>query len=264
MSLTSIEDPNDIRIAAYRDIKERDLVGRQERFVAEGKVVLEILLRSERFITESVLLLDRRVPLLASALAMRPDVPTYVVNEEVMNQIAGFPVHRGILAIGRRNELPTSEALASAQAEHATVVVCVGISNHDNIGSIFRNAAAFGATGVLLDHTCCDPLYRKALRVSVGAVLKVPFARFDDLKTLPALLDEFGFRQFALSPAGGTDIGKVAPGGRVALYVGAEGPGLPVSILQRIDSVRIPISRDFDSLNAAAATAIALHHFPVL
>ncbi|MGC4024647.1 MAG: RNA methyltransferase [Mesorhizobium sp.] len=259
-----MEDPNDARIAAYRDIKERDLVGRQERFVAEGKVVLEILLRSESYIAESVLLLDRRMPLLADALAKRPNVPAYIVDDEVMNQIAGFHVHRGILAIGRRNELATAEQLIVAQAEQATLVVCAGISNHDNIGSIFRNAAAFGAGGILLDQTSCDPLYRKALRVSVGAVLKVPFARFEALNDLPDMLDRFGFRQFALSPGGGTDIGEVAPGGRVALYVGAEGPGLPASILQRIDSVRIPISKDFDSLNAAAATAIALHHFPVL
>ncbi|RFC69483.1 MULTISPECIES: TrmH family RNA methyltransferase [Mesorhizobium] len=264
MNQIRIEEPNDARVTAYRDIKERDLVGRQERFVAEGKVVLEILLRSERFIAESILLLERRLPLLAGALAERPDVPAYIVNDEVMNQIAGFDVHRGILAIGRRNTLTTPEDLVAAQPEKATLVVCAGISNHDNIGSIFRNAAAFGAGGVLLDQTCCDPLYRKALRVSVGAVLKVPFARFDALDDLPDMLDRLGFRQFALSPGGSTDIGAVAPGGKVALYVGAEGPGLPAAILQRIHSVRIPISKEFDSLNAAAATAIALHHFPVL
>lgn len=117
---------------------------------------------------------------------------------------------------------------------------------------------------MLIDQTCCDPLYRKALRVSVGAVLKVPFARFTQLEALPEALDAAGFRQFGLSPSGATDIGSVAPGGRVALYVGAEGPGLPASILRRIEGLRIPISRDFDSLNAAAATAVALHHFPVL
>lgn len=259
-----VDTPNDERVAAYRDIRERDLVGRQNRFVAEGKVVLEILLRSKRYMTESVLLLDRRMALIADALAERPDLPAYVANDEVMDQIAGFPVHRGILGIGKRNALPPASDLICSLPQRATLVVCVGISNHDNIGSIFRNAAAFGASALLLDETCCDPLYRKALRVSVGAVLKVPFARFDNLLDLCDLLDLHGFRQFALSPSGGTAIDAISPGGRVALYVGAEGPGLPASILRRINSVRIPISSDFDSLNVASATAIALHHFPVL
>ncbi|MBX3598384.1 MAG: RNA methyltransferase [Rhizobiaceae bacterium] len=259
-----ISDADDPRIAHYRNIRERDLVGRQSRFVAEGKVVLEHLLRSSHFQTESLLLLERRLPLVADLIASRPDVPVFVVSDQVMEEIAGFNVHRGILAIGRREQPLEPGKLAAGLPEHATVVVCVGISNHDNIGSIFRNAAAFGAGAVLIDKTCCDPLYRKALRVSVGAVLKVPYAQFDDAVELAELLDSMNFRQFGLSPSGRQTIGEVAPGGRVALYVGAEGPGLPPSILERITSVRIPIRQDFDSLNAAAATAIALHHFPVL
>lgn len=259
-----IDSPADPRIGAYLNIRERDLVGRADRFVAEGKVVLEILLRSERFQTESILLLDRRLPLMAGALTARPDVPVYIADSALMDQIAGYPVHRGILAIGQRQPLQTVEALAQKLPDEATVIVCAGISNHDNIGSIFRNAAAFGTGAVFLDPTCCDPLYRKALRVSVGAVLKVPYARFESLIDLPQILEALGFRQFALSPSGTVDIGSVKPGGRVALYVGAEGPGLPASIMQKIQTVRIPISKDFDSLNAAAATAVALHHFPVL
>ncbi|MCO5063776.1 MAG: RNA methyltransferase [Rhizobiaceae bacterium] len=261
MTLIPIDDPDDPRIAPYRDIRERDLVGREERFVAEGKVVLGILLQSNRFLTESVLLLDRRVPLVEEQLRARPDVPAFCVDAALMDRIAGFNVHRGILAIGRRRPLESAQELASGLPDQAMAVVCVGISNHDNIGSIFRNAAAFGAGAVFLDGTCCDPLYRKALRVSVGAVLKVPYARFESLDAMRDMLDAQRFRQFALSPGGDTDIGSVANGGRVALYVGAEGPGLPQSILQRVQTVRIPISRDFDSLNAAAATAIALHRF---
>jgi tRNA G18 (ribose-2'-O)-methylase SpoU len=201
---------------------------------------------------------------MTEALSARPDIPVYCAPSAIMDEIAGFPVHRGILAIGRRQRLPGVEELAASLPDRATLVICAGISNHDNIGSIFRNAAAFGAGAVLLDETCCDPLYRKALRVSVGAVLKVPYARFADLQALPDMLEGFGFRQFALSPGGAKDIGLVTQGGRIALYVGAEGAGLPASILQRIEAVRIPISRDFDSLNAAAATAVALHHFCVL
>lgn len=139
------------------------------------------------------------------------------------------------------------------------IVVCLGISNHDNIGSIFRNAAAFGVHAVLLDKTSCDPLYRKAVRVSVGGVLKTPFGTFDDALALAELLDRAGFRQFALSPQGAIDVESIEVGGQIAIYLGSEGEGLPADLMQRIATVRIPIVSDFDSLNVAATSAIALH-----
>lgn len=168
-----IDDPQDPRVAAYLDIRERDLAGRQGRFVAEGKVVLDLLLSTGRFAAESVLVLENRLAGLDNILSKAPtDLPVYVATSAVMDAIAGFHMHRGILAMGRKGEPLPAEALLDGLPPRALVVVLVGIANHDNVGSIFRNAAAFGADAVLLDATCCDPLYRKAIRVSVGAALR--------------------------------------------------------------------------------------------
>ncbi len=254
-----ILDPDDARIAAYRDIRERDLVGRQGRFVAEGRVVLRALLESGRFETESILVLENRVEGLATELALkRRDIPVYVAARDVYDAIAGFPVHRGILAIGLRGRMP-SLPFAPPGNTPCLVVVCAGISNHDNIGSIFRNAAAFGVTAVLLDETCCDPLYRKALRVSVGAVLKVPFFRQDVAADILDRLIAQDFGIVALSPSGKIAIEQVKPARRLALVLGAEGPGLSPEVLGRTKPVRIAMAPGFDSLNVAAASAIAMH-----
>lgn len=255
-----IADPNDKRIAAYRDVRERDLVGRQGRFIAEGKVVLRALLRSGRFQPESILVLENRVESLANELASKPPgIPLYITSRDVMDQIAGFPLHRGILAIGRRpnNELPQS--LLPPAAADCLFVVCCGISNHDNVGSIFRNAAAFGADAVLLDQTCCDPLYRKALRVSVGAALTVPFAKYGTMSELVELLAENQIAAFSLSPGGTTRMDQLDPVKRAAILLGSEGDGLPAEILGATKPVRIAMQPGFDSLNVAAASAIALH-----
>jgi tRNA G18 (ribose-2'-O)-methylase SpoU len=257
-----IDDPQDPRVAAYLDIRERDLAGRQGRFVAEGKVVLEMLLSARRFAAESILVLENRRAGLTETLRKAPaDLPIYVATGAVMDRIAGFHMHRGILAIGRKGEAPSAETLLDALPPRALVVVLVGIANHDNMGSIFRNAAAFGADAVLLDATCCDPLYRKAIRVSVGAALKIPFASFGDTAGFTATLGRLGFDQFALSPRGRTDIRDAQRMERLALFLGTEGEGLPESLLARLQTVRINIVKDFDSLNVAAASAIALHHF---
>jgi tRNA G18 (ribose-2'-O)-methylase SpoU len=112
-----------------------------------------------------------------------------------------------------------------------------------------------------MDATCCDPLYRKAIRVSVGAALKVPFASFADTPAFIRELDRHGYDQFALSPGGGVDLRHAKRGERLALYLGTEGEGLPKNLLERLKTVRIAMRDDFDSLNVAAASAIALHHF---
>lgn len=262
MNLISVDDPQDPRVAAYLDIRERDLVGRHGRFVAEGKVVLDLLLSGGRFAAESALILENRLPGLDAVLRKASaDFPVYVASGAVMDRIAGFHMHRGILAIGARGDPASAEALVQRLPDRALVVVLVGISNHDNIGAIFRNAAAFGADAVLLDRTCCDPLYRKAIRVSVGAALKVPFASFGDTGAFTATLDYLGFGQFALSPGGTTDIRDAERTARLALYLGTEGEGLPRDLLARLRTVRIGMAQGFDSLNVAAASAIALHHF---
>lgn len=262
MEPVRIEDPLDERVSAYVDIRERDLVGRQGRFVAEGKVVLDVLTATRRFGIESVLVLESRLAGMQPVLARLPvDVPVYVVGTDVMDRIAGFHMHRGILAIGLRGELATPGDLLADLPKTALVAVLVGISNHDNVGSIFRNAAAFGADAVLLDKTSCDPLYRKAIRVSVGAALKVPFAVADDAAGIADSLERRGFTQFALSPRGEADIRNLRADGPLALYLGTEGEGLPEHLMRRLRTARIAMAPGFDSLNVAAASAIALHAF---
>jgi tRNA G18 (ribose-2'-O)-methylase SpoU len=255
-----IDDPDDPRVAAYRDVRERDLSGRQGRFLAEGKVVLNVLFAARRFEAESVLVLENRIAGMAETLGHAPDnLPVYVASSTVMDAVAGFHIHRGILAIGRKREpIPVEEMLASLPAR-ALVLALIGISNHDNMGAIFRNAAAFGADAVLLDDTCCDPLYRKAIRVSVGAVLKVPFTVGGSAHDLAAALSRLGFDQIALSPAGAADIRDVARSDRMVLYLGTEGEGLPEPLLKKLKTARISMAEGFDSLNVAAASAIALH-----
>ena len=257
-----IDDPEDPRIAAYRDIRERDLVGRQGLFVAEGKVVLNVLFSARRFETESVLLLENRLAGMADTLAFAPEgTPLYIASADILDRIAGFHMHRGVLAIGRRREQPAIDALLDELPADALVLALIGIANHDNMGAIFRNAAAFGADAVLIDPTCCDPLYRKAIRVSVGAALKTPFATAPDAQALIKALSAHDFTQIALSPAGSQEISDLRGAGRVAVFLGAEGPGLPDDILDTLTSVRIRMAAGFDSLNVAAASAIALHHF---
>jgi tRNA G18 (ribose-2'-O)-methylase SpoU len=264
-SLVSITDPDDPRIEAYRDVRERDLVGRQGLFVAEGRVVVEKLVASGAHRPVSLLIAAKRVAALAPLLSGLPgDVPVFAAEQPVIDAVAGFPMHRGILAIGRRVECPTADSLLGRIVEEdkrgADVLFVSGIANHDNMGGIFRNAAAFGAKAVLLDADCCDPLYRKAIRVSVGASLLVPFARLARGEDPLALLDRHGFASFALSPSGETLLAAWRPGARNALLLGAEGPGLPPELIGRTGSVRIAMASGFDSLNVATTSGIVLHH----
>jgi tRNA G18 (ribose-2'-O)-methylase SpoU len=260
--LFPITDPTDPRVEPYRDIRERDLVGRQGLFVAEGEVVLNLLARSTRFEAVSVLIDPRRQAKLAATLDLLPETtPVYLADQAVLDAIAGFHLHRGILAIGRRRDPPTAEALLAALPERgALVLALVGIANHDNMGGLFRNAAAFGVDAVLLDAGCCDPLYRKAIRVSVGGVLTTPFARLEEGADLIGLLENHALQPIALSPAGRTALARLPVPPRAALLAGAEGPGLPDAMLARCTTVSIPMAAGFDSLNVATSVGIALHH----
>lgn len=256
-----VSDPDDPRIEAYRAVRERDLVGREHRFLAEGEVVLRVLLKQSRFRVESLLLAENRVESLRDALAALPaEVPVYTANRRVMDAIVGFPIHRGILAIGRRAPLPPAGELLSHLPEEALVVGLVGLANHDNVGGIFRNAAAFGAQAVLLDRETCDPLYRKAIRVSVGGALVVPFTRAASAESMVQALQAASFDVISLTPSGREVLSKVRRAPRTALLLGAEGPGLPKSLLERTRTVSIPMSGGFDSLNVATTSGIALHH----
>jgi tRNA G18 (ribose-2'-O)-methylase SpoU len=257
-----IDDPEDPRLSDYRDIRERDLAGR-DGFVAEGQVVLEKLVRGGRHPLRSVLVAEKRVAALSALLAELPrDVPVYAAGQAVMDAVVGFPIHRGILAVGERRPLEV-RAMMAALPEQALVVGLIGIANHDNMGGLFRNAAAFGADAVLLDDSCCDPLYRKAIRVSVGAALTTPFAHVGSAGNLCKLLGENGFSVVGLSPQGRVDLSDFSPPARTAALFGAEGPGLPQELLGGVQSLRIPMAGGFDSLNVATASGIVLHHLAV-
>jgi tRNA G18 (ribose-2'-O)-methylase SpoU len=256
-----IDDPDDPRIADYRAVRERDLVGRQGLFVAEGEVVLERLVASPRFETVSVLIAQKRVARLAPVLAGLPEAtPAYAAGQAVLDTIVGFHLHRGILALGRRVAAPEPEALLAGLPRRALVVGLVGAANHDNVGGVFRNAAAFGADAVILDATACDPLYRKAIRVSVGAALITPFGRLSAGADMVGVFEAQGFEVFALSPSGSMTLAEVKRPARAAVILGAEGPGLPVEMLACTRTVRIPMAAGFDSLNLATASGVVLHH----
>ncbi len=263
-NLIRITDPHDPRVAEFRDIRERDLTGREGRFIAEGTVVLRLLAvvhgGGTGIEAEKVLLLENRLDGVRDIIDALPEsVPVMVAARPVMDAIAGFPIHRGILALGRRPAPASVEERIGSLPANALVLVASGIANHDNIGGLFRNAAAFGADTVLIDALCCDPLYRKAIRVSVGAALKVPFAQGGDLADILDSLGRAGFAIWGLSPSGTVPIANVPAASRVALVVGTEGEGLPANVLSRLQTARIPQAPGFDSLNVATAAGIALH-----
>jgi tRNA G18 (ribose-2'-O)-methylase SpoU len=256
-----IDDPNDPQVRVYRQVRERDLVARRSGFIAEGEVVLRVLLAGGGpHRAASLLLAEKRLDKIAPLLDHLPDdAPVYVAGQSVMDAIAGFHIHRGILAHGRRGEDPGAAALLAGLGPRALALVLFGIANHDNMGGLFRNAAAFGANAVLLDATCCDPLYRKAIRVSVGAVPKTPFARFGPAEDAVALVEAAGLTPLALSPGGDEPLHALTRPGRAALMLGAEGPGLPPHVMARARTISIPMAPGWDSLNVASAGAIALH-----
>ncbi|MBN8552978.1 MAG: RNA methyltransferase [Caulobacterales bacterium] len=260
MPILRLSDPLDPRIEAYRDIRERDLAGRQGLFVAEGEVVLGHLIGPRsRFEVDSVLVADSRLEGLEMRLRSL-QAPVFVASQVVMDAIAGFPIHRGILAMGRRGEPASLSELPAMPAPTDMVLAAVGIGNHDNMGGLFRAAAAFGARAVVLDSTCCDPLYRKAIRVSVGASLIQPFVRLQPGEDMVTALARAGYACWALTPSGGEMLSHAESAGATALIVGSEGLGLPQAMLARCRGIAIPMADGFDSLNVATAAAIALHH----
>ena len=261
MTRVFITDPDDPRVAAFRHVRERDLTGRQGRFIAEGKGVVRILASPASLCEpEALLLAENREEAMADVIAALPDsVPVHVAGQAVLDAIAGFPLHRGVLALGRK---PAPRAVADvlgAAPSDAVVVCALGIGNHDNMGGLFRNAAAFGARAVLMDEACCDPFYRKAIRVSVGAVLRTPMATAPSAGAMLDALEDAGFEALALTPSAAEPLSAVKGKGRQALLLGSEGPGLPDEVIRRCRPVGIPMAGGFDSLNVAATSAVALH-----
>ncbi|MDO1559718.1 RNA methyltransferase [Brevundimonas sp. 2R-24] len=255
-----IDAADDPRVAAFTRIRERDLTSRDGCFIAEGEVVLTGLLQRSSFLIQAVLLAERHEQRLGAAVQAATAAPVYLAGQQTLDGIAGFPLHRGVLALCRKPEPVSAADLLGTAPADAVVACAFGLSNHDNIGGLFRNAAAFGAHAVLLDGRCGDPFYRKAIRVSAGAALTTPHAVVEDELDLIAGLKSAGFRLLALSPAGRSSLRQVRPAGRVALLLGAEGPGLSDAVMSRAETVRIEMAPGVDSLNVATAAAVALHH----
>lgn len=279
MTIVRVESLDDPRVAIYRDTARPRAIARRGLFVAEGRLVVERLLRSSRFRVHSVLVTPTALEALrisettvaqdevrnrpsAEAVATPPaDTPVYVVDQTVMNQIVGFNIHRGCLALGER---PAIVSLEQAPIEAAArLLVVEGVNNPDNIGGLFRCAAAFGADAVVLGPGSGDPLYRKAIRTSMAASLQVPFVEAGPWPDALSHLRGRGFRVLALTPGPAATPIDALPrgGGRVALLVGSEAAGLSSRALAAADErVRIPMHDGVDSLNVTVAAAIAMHH----
>jgi tRNA G18 (ribose-2'-O)-methylase SpoU len=259
MATIRIERLDDPRIDDYRGVSDGELMRRRNLFVAEGRLVVGRLAESGHRIV-SVLVNEASHRALGESLAgLSSDVDVYVCDTDAFASVTGFNLHRGCLALAER---PIDRTLAEVVDGCNRLLVLEGVSDADNVGSAFRNAAAFGAH-VLLSPSCCDPLYRKAIRTSMGAVLRTPYARFRHLPAGLAALKSVGFTVIALTPRPpAIDLASCSSPQRVALLVGSEGPGLSPSIEQFADiRVRIPMQSGVDSLNLATATGIALHHF---
>ncbi|MDC7675951.1 TrmH family RNA methyltransferase [Asticcacaulis machinosus] len=255
MPVIPLNSANDSRLEPYRDVKDRDLTGRQGLFMAEGKVVLERLFASPLCETVSVLTTPARL----EGLSVSDDVLVYLVEQAVMDQVAGFPIHRGYLALGRYAP-PRTLGDILARAGRLRILALSAIANTDNMGGLMRNAAAFGVDAVVLDAACCDPLYRKAIRVSVGGALVVPHYRLNAGESLLDVLSTHNLIAYALSPTGDMVLDQVVPAERSAFLLGAEGPGLSCEILDAAISVQIPMHGGFDSLNVATTSGIVLYH----
>jgi tRNA G18 (ribose-2'-O)-methylase SpoU len=255
--VTRPPDPLDDYRALNDPARRRELERRGGYFVVEGLFALEALLGSP-YPVRSVLATTRRAERVEALVAGRALV---VVRDDAdVAAVAGFDFHRGVLAAADRLPLP---AVADVVERARLVAVVEGVGDHENLGALFRNAAALGADAVLLDPTTADPLYRRSVRVSLGHVLRVPWTRVTDWPDGLGLLRARGFELVALTPAAHAEpVDRLAsePGRPRALLLGAEGPGLSPDALAAADRrVRIPIAAGVDSLNVATAAAIAFH-----
>jgi tRNA G18 (ribose-2'-O)-methylase SpoU len=262
MALVMVDDLDDARLADYRHLRDPNVRARVERnagiFTVEGWLSLEALAESP-YPVRSALVATKHVARAQSIVD--DDVPIYAIPESALEQVTGVHFHRGVVGVAERPApLPATAVLADAQR----VLVLEGVNDYENLGSLFRNASAFGADAVLLDPTTADPLYRRATRVSLGHVLRVPFARVEP-DAWPSILGELhrdGTAVLALTPAADATplaaiLGQVPD--RVAVLVGAEGPGLSAEAMAAADHrVRIPMTPGTDSVNVATSAAIAL------
>ncbi|OBB97602.1 RNA methyltransferase [Mycobacterium sp. 852002-30065_SCH5024008] len=263
LNVQDVDDPDDPRLDDFRDLnsvdRRPDLPSGKGLVIAEGVLVVQRMLAS-RFIPHALLGTDRRLAELADDLAGSA-VPFYRASADVMAHVVGFHLNRGVLAAARRvPERSVAELVERAR----TVAVLEGVNDHENLGSIFRNAAGLGVDAVVFGSGCADPLYRRAVRVSMGHALLVPYARATEWPAELVMLKENGFRLLAMTPDSKAcalpEAMAAAHDQRIAVVVGAEGPGLTPATLRLSDvRVRIPMSRGTDSLNVATAAALAFY-----
>jgi tRNA G18 (ribose-2'-O)-methylase SpoU len=256
----TITDPDDERIGDYRALTDVELRTKWEPpnglFIAEGELVIQRALRAG-YQMRSALVDEKRV---AQLTGLPPASPLYAASQPVLESITGFHVHRGILAsFHRKPPRAVAEVLAGARR----LAVLEGLNTHTNLGALFRSAAALGMDAVLLSPDCADPLYRRAVRVSMGEVFAIPYAKADDWPSALEAIRSAGFTLLAMTPAAdAVPLASLTPTQRArpALLLGAEGPGLTRRALAASDvRVVIPMHHEVDSLNVATAAAIAFY-----
>jgi tRNA G18 (ribose-2'-O)-methylase SpoU len=263
--LVAIDRPDDDRLADYVRLREtslrRSLESAQGLFIAEGEKVIRRAVEAG-YRPRSFLLAPRWIQALQDVLDRWPDVPVHVVSEQLAEEVTGFHVHRGALASLHREERHSVADLLGAER----LVVCEDVVDHTNVGALLRNAAGLGWDGVLLSPRAADPLYRRSIKVSMGAVFSLPWARLPDWHAAPSLLTDAGFTTLALTLADDSlDLATVAADltdrpRKVAVLLGTEGDGLSERWSSRASHrVKIPMAAGIDSLNVAAAAAITCY-----
>ncbi len=265
MRLEPIEQLDDPRISVYRNIKDSALRDSRGLFVVESRLCVHRLIVSSRFSVCSVLVTETALEALGETLShLGEDTPVYVSHSTLLKELIGYNLHRGCIALARRS---SAGSLHEILDSHPRLLIGLEqVANPENVGNIFRNAMAFGADAVLLSRDCADPLYRKAVRVSMGGTLLIPFVYLNGWPEAIERLQAAGFATLALSTeAGAIDLAtlelEAVLSQRIALILGAESDGLDEATLTAVDQrVRIPMASGVDSLNVATAAGIALHH----
>ena len=264
--IARIGAPDDARLAPYRMLTNPAELRRAGLFAVEGRLVVPRLLAS-RYRAHSLLVSDAALGTLQPVLERRPEIDVMVASVDIISDVGGFDFHRGCLALGHRDApLSVAELLTSSPGAAGPLVVLEAVSNPDNIGGIFRSAHAFGARGIVLGPGCADPLYRKAIRTSMGATLDVSWAEASEWPSTLASLASAGYRVIALTtdadapPLSDTLVDRDVP---VALMLGSEGYGLSAAAAAAAAAhARIPMpNAGADSLNVAAAASIALYEY---
>jgi tRNA G18 (ribose-2'-O)-methylase SpoU len=250
---------DDMRVAAYRHIADSDQLNDLGLFVAEGRLVVRRLLDLQHWEIESILVTQPAFDALSDVLPKTP-APVYVAAQELMNSVAGFNIHRGCLALVRRPPTATLDRIAAGPL--ARILVLEGVNNPDNVGGLFRSAAAFGIELVVLGPNSGDPLYRKAIRTSMGATLSIPFVQAPQWPGAIRDLRADGFTVIALTPAiTAAPLDEIFPHAKLALLVGSEGAGLTEESMRAATlRIRIPTTPAVDSLNVTTAASIAIYH----